>query len=163
MRRSKGKQGVRVVSAHKPKSGVTTLPAIKGPSLPSLAQHAGVALVRASPKQRALPQKAPPLQQLIEQTVSVLLMTASEAGDLHFRADVQADVMEDLTVDVGMYGRKLAVTFYTKDSTTRRLLSGHTRELTAVLESRGLKVHKVQVLGELDPNEPPPVPVYRRT
>lgn len=121
----------------------------------------GTALVRRSapPPKPAAPRA--PLQILIEQTVSMLMLTATPEGDLHFRADVQADVMSDLSVDVGMYGRKVVITFYTKDDHTRRSLSGQERELRSVLESKGIKVHRIAVERESDPNEPPPVPVFR--
>ena len=51
--------------------------------------------------------------------------------------------------------------FYTTDTNTRRLLEGYARELTAVLEAKGLKVKAVRVLREPDPNEPTPVPIHR--
>lgn len=117
---------------------------------------AGVAIRK--PKHKVVPAPGR-LQTLIENTVRVLLLTATPEGDLTFRADLK--VFDDLAVDVGMFGKKVVVTFYTRDSNTRRLLEGYARELTAALEVKGLKVKAVRVLREPDPNEPPPVPIHR--
>lgn len=100
-------------------------------------------------------------QQLIETTVKTLLVTASQDGDLAFRADINAAVMSDLSVDV-MYSRRgLEIAFYTEDVGTRRLLQGYERDLVAHLSSRGLKVARVRYEREPDPNEAPPVPIKR--
>jgi len=116
----------------------------------------GVAIRK--PKHKAMPAPGK-FQALIEQTVRVLLLTATPEGELTFRADLK--LFDDLAVDVGMFGNKVLVTFYTKDTSTRRLLEGYARELTVALEVKGLKVKAVRVLREPDPNEPPPVPIHR--
>ena len=160
---------VVVLSAQPPPTKGTT--SLSAPNRPTPRQTAS-ALTRgnagktgfvrpsAPPPKPASPRS--PLQQLIEQTVQTLLLTATPEGDLTFRADVRADVMSDLSLDVGLFGRKVVVTFYTEDDNTRRLLAGQERELRAVLEAKGLKVHKIRVQRNVDPDEPPPVPVYRR-
>ena len=100
-------------------------------------------------------------QQLIERTVQTLLITASKDGDLAFRADVDAKVMSDLSVDVMLAPRGLEIAFYTEDPNTRRLLQGYERDLVAHLGSRGLKVLRVRYEREPDPNEAPPVIVKK--
>jgi hypothetical protein len=100
-------------------------------------------------------------QQLIEKTVKTLLVTASQDGDLAFRADIDAGVMSDLSVDVMYSPRGLEIAFYTEDTGTRRLLQGYERDLVAHLRSRGLKVARVRYEREPDPNEAPPVPIKR--
>lgn len=100
-------------------------------------------------------------QQLIERTVKTLLMTASPEGDLAFRADVNAEVMSDLSLDVMLSPQGLEIAFYTTDSNTRRLLQGYERDLVAHLESKGLRVRSVRYETEPDPHAPPAVPVKR--
>jgi hypothetical protein len=98
-------------------------------------------------------------QALIERTVKTLLITASKDGDLAFRADIDANVMSDLSVDVMLSPHGLEIAFYTEDTNTRRLLQGYERDLVAHLSSRGLKVRNIRYETGPDPNEAPPVPL----
>ena len=127
-----------------------------GSKLPAKATR--TAIVKRKPR----PDKKTPqnkLQVALEKAVHMLLVTATPEGDLTFRADIKAAVMNDLSVDVTLWGKKIIVTFYTEDESVRRLLQGYQRELIAHLESKGLKVKEVRVLRAPDPNEAPPVPV----
>ncbi len=99
------------------------------------------------------------LQTLVAQTVKQLFMTASPEGDLAFVADVKEEILSDLRVQVGLWGKQIEVTFYTRDPNTRRLVDGYARELRAALEDKRLKVRRIRVLKEPDPSDPPPVPL----
>jgi len=110
---------------------------------------------------RALPARVK-FQQLIERAVKTLLVTASPDGDLTFRADVDAAVMNDLSVDVMLEDGALVISFYTSDSSVRRLLQGYERELKAHLDARGLKVKRIVHAKEPDANADPAVPLHSR-
>lgn len=99
------------------------------------------------------------LQELLEKTVTTLLLTATSEGDITFRADLKAEVLSDASVDVRLEGSALVITFYTTCDSSRRLLQGYERELRAHLEDRRLRVKSIRVLAAPDPDEPPPVPI----
>jgi hypothetical protein len=150
-----------LVGAHAQPSAVPAVRAFSGSPMPSVKKKRESGLSTRLSETRELPAHAK-FQQLIEKTVKTLLLTASEEGELVFRADVDAAVMNDLSVDVAFEGKQLSITFYTEDSSVRRLLQGYERELHQHLSSRGSKVKKVRFEKKPDPGAPTAVPVLDR-